>query len=179
MKNPIKMDDLGGPPLIFRNIQLVFQGNLIMPLPRDHDSCRWTSRTARSAGWDEKFRNEAERFSVLYLGCCPLPVTVTTRIITCLVGDPYNVVNKYMCQGLSTPIIEPYNRGWSTHQIPVIKGGMTIPNTTSWSTLAHIFMFSKSRFAVKNAIPLALVSSFGFLWLHWFPLFHWIFHSVL
>ena len=26
---------------------------------------------------------------IIYLGCCPLPVTVTTRIITFLVGDPY------------------------------------------------------------------------------------------
>ncbi len=25
----------------------------------------------------------------VYLGCCPLPVTVTTRIITCLKGNPY------------------------------------------------------------------------------------------
>ncbi len=26
---------------------------------------------------------------IVSVGCCPLPVTVTTRIITCLVGNPY------------------------------------------------------------------------------------------
>ena len=27
--------------------------------------------------------------SMIYFGCCPLPVTVTTRTITCLIGNPY------------------------------------------------------------------------------------------
>ena len=29
----------------------------------------------------------------IYLGCCPLPVTVTTRIVTFLVGDSYKAEN--------------------------------------------------------------------------------------
>ena len=36
-----------------------------------------------------QLKTQALRFSVVYLGCCPLPVTVTTRIVAFLVGDSY------------------------------------------------------------------------------------------
>ncbi len=50
---------------------------------------------AHQAWWDSlesglfADKNHMSIGSMLWFGCCPLPVTVTTRIITFLVGNPY------------------------------------------------------------------------------------------
>ncbi len=36
-----------------------------------------------------RFRGGVDGYIYIYIGCGPLTVTVTTRIITFLVGDPY------------------------------------------------------------------------------------------
>ena len=73
---------------------------------RHADRCCEVGRL-RAFFWDVFFFSSPNDYISVYVGCGPLPVTVTTRIITFLVGDPYkpsftNVTGRgphpmYMC----------------------------------------------------------------------------------
>ena len=64
-------------------------------------------------------------YYILYFGLSPLPVRVTTRIITCLVGNPYKPSFPLLLGGGTTQIIlnyilsASYQRLWSNLAIPL------------------------------------------------------------
>ena len=61
----------------------------------------------------------------IYIGCGPLPVTVTTRIITFLVGDPYKPSFPTVTGGTWHPRIKRKTRCHRTFQNRPTRG--TIP----------------------------------------------------